>query len=161
MLAARELFNQVIPQERAMSRIKKAIVAASAAAIIAFVPVAPAAAYGHGSVPFHAFGFGHGLVGAVFGLAVLPLAIASAVISAGEQASPPAQPYGAPYGYAPAPSYSAPPVYYAPRPAYYPPAYGYHPAPRSYYAPRYNYAPRSSYAAGPGYRQRGYGYPGR
>jgi hypothetical protein len=149
-----------------MSGIKRAIVAATAAAVIAFVPVAPAAAYGHGFGPLHAFGFGHGLVGAVFGLAVLPLTIASAVLSAGEQAPPPAQPYGAPYGYAPPayappqsyappPAYYAPPVYYAPRPAYYRPAYGYNSAPRSYYAPR------SNYAAGPGYRQRGYGNPRR
>src|ERR1022692_334254 len=135
------MFNRINPKERAMSGIKRAILAATAAAVIAFVPVAPAAAYGRGFGPLHAFGFGHGLIGAVFGLAVLPLAIASAVISAGEQAAPPAQPYGAPYGYAPpayAPpaAYYGPQVYYAPRPAYYRPAYGYSPAPRNYYGPR-------------------------
>ena len=134
-----------------MVQIKHAIVAAVATAAIAFLPVTPAAAYGHGFGVAHGFGFGPGLAGAVFGLATLPLLVASEVIGAGVQASQQAGPaYGAPYGYAP------PPVYYAPRPAYYPRAYGYAPAPRGYYAPRSYYAP------GPAYRQQpGYGYPRR
>jgi hypothetical protein len=133
-----------------MIQIKQAIIAAAATAAIAFLPVTPAAAYGRGFGGAHVFGFGHGLAGAVFGLATLPLLVASEVIAAGAQASQPVGPsYGAPYGYAP------PPVYYAPRPAYYPRAYGYAPAPRNYYAPRSYYAP------GPAYRQPGYGYPRR
>jgi hypothetical protein len=150
-----------------MIGVKQAIVAAAATAVIALVPVTPAAAFGRGIGAGHLFGFGHGLVGAVFGLATLPLLVASEVLSASAQASQQEAPaYGAPYGYAqpaysappsygPPPSYGVPPVYYAPRPAYYPRAYGYSPAPRSYYAPRSYNAP------GPAYRQRGYAYPHR
>jgi hypothetical protein len=144
-----------------MVGIKRAIVAAAVTAAIAFVPVVPAAAHGRGVGPGHVLGFGHGLAGAVFGLATLPLVLASEVISASAQAAQQLAPaYGAPYGYA-TPSYGTPasygvaPVYYAPRPAYYPRAYGYSQAPRSYYAPRSNSAP------GPAFHQRGYGYPNR
>jgi hypothetical protein len=148
-------------QERTMVGIKQAIVAAVAAAAIAVIPVTPAAAYGHGVGPVHGFGFGHGLAGAVFGLATLPLLLASEVISATAQASQQLAPaYGAPYGYATpnygqSVSYGVAPYYYAPRPAYYPRAYGYSHARRSYYAPH------SNYASAPAYRQRGSGYPHR
>ncbi|HEY1312694.1 MAG TPA: hypothetical protein VGE92_02405, partial [Steroidobacteraceae bacterium] len=53
-----------------------------AVAAIACAPVAPALAGGHGFGHAHVWGFGHGLLGAVVGLATLPLVVASAAISA-------------------------------------------------------------------------------
>lgn len=159
-----------------MTGIKQSIFAAAAAALIACAPVGSAAAGGHGFGRAHPWGIGRGLVGAVVALATLPVAIVSAVVSAGEQAAlspPPAYGDGGyaspasypapPVYYAPPPAYPAPPVYYAPRPAYYPQATYYYPAPRANVARPY-YAPRPAYRAGYGYygyRSGGYAYPRR
>lgn len=145
----------------------RSLFAATAGTLIACLPVTPAAAGGLG--PIHPFGFGHGLIGAVFGIATLPLAIISAAVSAGEPAAPaPAPAYAPGPGYAPgyAPNYaqSYAPSYapgYAPRPSYYPSA-GYYAAPPAYYAPRAYFQPRPSYRGGYGtresYRSGGYAY---
>ena len=134
-----------------MIKIKQAIFGVAAAAAIAFLPMAPAMAGGHGFRPIHPFGFGHGIVGAAVALATLPLVIASSVVSGvGESvASYPSAGYAGPaYGYAYAPSvaYAAPRPYYAPYPGYYAPpaAYG----PRGYYAPRAGYYSRGYYRSG-------------
>lgn len=152
-----------------MQRLKQAVFAATATAVIAFTPVAPALAGGHGFGHVPPFGLGRGLFGAAVALATLPIAIASAVVSAGEQAAayPEALAYGGANGYAaPAPAYAPPAGYYAPPPvAYAPPAYyaapAYYPRASAYYpAPRY-YAPHPSYYGGyparGGYRGGGYG----
>jgi hypothetical protein len=154
----------------------------AAAAALACAPVAPAAAGEHGFGHLHSWGLGRGLVGAVVGLATLPIVIASAVLSAAipdepnqspgyeggapGYAPPPAY-YGPPQQsyYAPPPAYYAPPqrTYYAPPPAYYPRAPVYSPAPRAYYAPRTYYAPHPGYYGGgqSSYRSGGYVYPRR
>jgi hypothetical protein len=143
----------------------------SAAAItLACAPIVPAVAGGHGFGHIHAWGLGRGLVGAVVGLATLPLVIASAAIAA----SVPDPGYAtggpdAPRAYAPAPGYyPAPQPYYAPQAAYYPRAPLYYAPPRTYYAPRAYAAPRAypapgrSYYGGYGsYRPGGYAYPHR
>jgi hypothetical protein len=124
----------------------------------------PAVAGGHSFGPLHPWGLGHGLFGAVAGLATLPIALASAVLSAGD--SDGSSGYGAaPRGYASPPAYPAPPAYYVP-PRYYPPAPLYYPAPHAYYAPGAYYAPRGvvhggygSYGGNGGYA--GYGGNGR
>jgi hypothetical protein len=143
-------------RERAMAKLKRIIVRSAAVAAIAFLPLAPAMAGGHGFV--HPWGLGRGLFGAAVALATLPLAIASAVVSsipvpAAAPAPYPAPGYAGGYGYAPAP-YPAPPAYYAPRPAYYP-------APRAYYAPRPYYAPYAGYPGRGYYRSGGSAYPHR
>ena len=127
-----------------MVKIKQTIFGVAAAAAIALLPMAPAMAGGHGFRPFHAFGFGHGIVDAAVALATLPLAIASSVVSGtGESGgSYPSTGYGsAAYGYAPPVAYAAPRPYYAPYPGYY--------------APRVAYGSRG-YAARPGNYGRGY-----
>src|SRR5450432_4367649 len=119
-----------------MSGFKQAVFGLTAAAALACAPLAPAAAgepgYGH----LHPWGLGRGLLGAVVGLATLPIAIASAALSVDEPQAPYQAPYQAP-GYAPAAPppayYPAPQPYYAPRPAYYPPAPAYYGAPRAAY----------------------------
>ncbi|HMD75588.1 MAG TPA: hypothetical protein VKG05_17115 [Steroidobacteraceae bacterium] len=137
----------------------RSLFAATAGTLIACLPVTPAAAGGPGMGPIHPWGFGHGLIGAVFGLATLPLAIVSAAVSAAQPAAPePA--YPAAPGYAPgyAPSYAPS---YAPRPSYYPSA-GYYAAPPGYFVPRPYFQPHPSYRGGYGaresYRSGGYGY---
>ena len=146
-----------------MPGIKQALLGSAFAAAIAYAPMAPAAAAGHGVGPLHPFGLGRGLVGAALSLATLPIVIASAALSAAASDGLQAPAYGgtppayAP-GYAPAPAYAAAPVYapppayypaprtyYAPAPAYYPRAPVYYPQPRAYYAaPRaVAYAPRT------------------
>jgi hypothetical protein len=149
-------------REPAAMGLKHALFAASAGTLIACLPVVPAAAG-----PIHPWGLGHGLLGAVFGLATLPLAIVSAAVSAGQPAAPaPAYPTAPEYspGYAPgyAPSYA--PSYapgFAPRPSYYPSA-GYYAAPPAYFVPRPYFQPHPSYRGGYGardsYRSGGYGY---
>jgi hypothetical protein len=132
-----------------MRRLKQVIFAATAAATIACVPVAPAAAAIHGG-HFHPWLLGHGVLGAVLGLATLPLAIVSSVVDSNES-----QGGEGARGYAPGPvPYAAPQPFYAPPvAAYYPRAPVYYAAPqvsyppRSYYAPRPYYAPRSNYYA--------------
>ena len=139
--------------------LKPALIAATAATLIACLPVTPAAAGGHGIGPMHAWGFGHGLFGAVFGLATLPLAIVSTAVSAAVSAGQPADPAPAyPTGPGYAPSYAPG---YAPRPAYYPSA-SYYAAPPAYFVPRPYFQGRPSYHAGYGtresYRSGGYAY---
>ncbi len=151
-----------------MARLKQILLTGAAAAAIACVPLAPALA-GGGYGPVRPWGVGRGLVGAVVGLATLPLAIASAVVTGGAAlvtggaaVSPyPAPPYGGygygyGYGYAPRAAYPAPPVYAVPRAAYLTPARGYYYGPRPYY-----FAPRPSYAVHGYYRSGGYPYPHR
>src|ERR1700675_1276745 len=113
-------------KELAMPRIKQWVCLSAAAAVLVCAPVVPAVAGGHGFGHVHGWGLGRGLVGAVVGLATLPLVIASAAIAA--TVPDPGYASGAvdgPRGYAPAPgvyaapAYAAPP-YYAPPPAYYP-----------------------------------------
>ncbi len=139
-----------------MVKLKQVILSSTAVAAIAFLPFAPAMAGGPGYGYAHPWGLGRGIVGAVVGLATLPLAIASAVISS---VVPAAAPYPAPgyaggaYGYAPGP-YPAPPAYYVPRPAYYP-------APRAYHVPRPYYAPYAGYPGRGYYRPAGSAYPHR
>jgi hypothetical protein len=163
-----------------MSGFKQTVFGLAAAAALACAPVAPAAAGEHGFGHLHSWGLGRGLVGAVVGLATLPIVIASAVLSAAipdepyqspgyEGGAPGYAPPSAYYGppqqsyYAPPPAYYAPPQqsYYAPPPAYYaPPQRTYYAPPPAYYprapvyspAPRAYYAPRTYYAAPhPGY----------
>jgi hypothetical protein len=159
-----------------MHRFKHAVLATAAAAI-ACAPVATAGAHGFGHL--HSWGVGRGLLGAVFGLATLPIAIASAALSANEPEAPyqSSPGYAAPRGYAPPPAYyAAPQTYYAPPQNYYAPPQGYYaqprpyyprapvysPAPRPYYAPRAYYAPRPSYYGGyASYRAGTYAYPRR
>ena len=153
-----------------MRVLKHAVLGTAAAAVIACVPIATAGAHGFGHL--HPWGLGRGLLGAAFGLATLPLAIASAALSANEPEAPyqSSPGYGGPRGYAPPPAYyAAPQTYYAPPQAYYPPPRAYYPraqvyspAPRPYYAPRAYYAPRPGYYGGyASYRAGAYAYPRR
>jgi hypothetical protein len=151
-----------------MPGFKRVVITAAAAAVMACTSVAPAEAGPRGYGHFHPWGLGRGLLGAAFGLATLPLAIASAAIEASvpeapaqPNYAPPPQTYYAPqpqtYYAPPAPAYySAPRAYYAPRaPVYYS-------APRTYYAPRSYYAPRpGNYAGYGGYHAGGYAYARR
>ncbi len=155
-----------------------------AAALIACGAAAPASAGVHPFTPIHPWGLAHGLIGVAAGLATLPIALASAVLSVGDAA--PANyggpaPYAAPGSYA-APVYAAPayaaPAYPAPYympPRYHAPAGPYYPAPHAYYAPRGYYGPHpgtpgafGGYGGGHGgygghgaYRPGSYGYPHR
>jgi hypothetical protein len=129
-----------------MLRLRQVIFAATLAAAIACVPVTPAAAAIHGG-HFHPWLLGHGVLGAVLGLATLPLAIVSSVVESNES-----QGGEGSRGYAPGPApYAAPPPYYAPPPAYYPRTPAYYAAPQVNYAPRSYYAPRPYYAPHPNY----------
>jgi hypothetical protein len=151
-----------------MPGFKRTVFGSAAVAALACALATPAAAGGHGFL--HPWGFGRGLVGAAVGLATLPLAIASAALSAGEPEAP-YQPPGYARGYGPPPAYyaappayyTAPPAYYAPPRAYYPRAAAYYsPAPRVYYAPRAQREPRAAYYGGRGsYHSGGYAYPRR
>jgi hypothetical protein len=153
---------------------KRTVFGSAAVAALACALATPAAAGGHGLL--HPWGFGRGLVGAAVGLATLPLAIASAALSASEPEAP-YQPPGYARGYGPPPAYyaapqthypappayyTAPQGYYAPPRAYYPRAPVYYPAPHAYYAPRAYYPPRTGNYAGHGsYHSGGYAYPHR
>jgi hypothetical protein len=152
-------------KEQAMQGFKHAVLGTVAAAAITCAPIATAEA--HGFV-HHPWGLGRGLLGAVVGLATLPIAIASAALSATEPEAPyqSSPGYDGPRSYAPpayyaAPQTYAPPLaYYAPPRAYYPRAPVYSPATRPYYAPRAYYAPRPGYYGGhASYRAGGYAYP--
>src|SRR3984957_881016 len=163
-------------KELVMPGFKRFASLTAAAAMLACAPIHPAVAGGHGFGHVHGWGLGRGLVGAVVGLATLPLVIASAAIAA--SVPDPGYASGAvdgPRGYAPAPgvyaapAYAAPP-YYAPPVYYYPRPPAYYPAPRAYYAPRGYAAPRAYSAPGSGrgyyggygsYRSGGYAYPHR
>ncbi len=139
-----------------MVKLKQAIFAVAAAAAIALLPMAPAMANGHGFRPLHAFGLGHGLLGAAVALATLPLVVASNVVAGvGESvAQYPSTGYADPaYGYAPPVAYAAPRPYYAPYPRYY--------GARVAYGPRGNYAPHPGYYGRGYYRSGGNSYPRR
>jgi hypothetical protein len=164
-----------------MPGFKRTVFGSAAAAALACALATPAAAGVHGFL--HPWGFGRGLVGAAVGLATLPLAIASAALSASEPEAryqppgyargygpPPAyyaapQPYYAapqPYYAAPQRYYTAPQAYYAPPRPYFPRAPVYYPAPHAYYAPRAQLEPRTGYYGGHGsYHSGGYAYPHR
>ena len=116
-----------------MPGFKRAMITAAAAAAIACTSMAPAAAGPRGFGHLHPWGLGRGLVGAVVGLATLPLAIASAAIEASVPEAPA-------YAY---PGYDAGARGYAPAGYYAPPAPAYYAAPY-YAAPRMNYAPRAA-----------------
>jgi hypothetical protein len=145
-----------------MRGFKHAVLGTAAAAVIACVPIATAGAHGFGHP--HPWGLGRGLLGAAFGLATLPLAIASAALSANEPEAPyqSSPGYGSPRGYAPQTYYAPPQAYYTPPRAFYPRAPVYSPAPRPYYAPRAYYSPRPGYYGGhASYRAGAYAYPRR
>jgi len=126
---------------------KKTILAAASVMALALAPVSPATAAGL----FLPWLIGRHVVGAVVGLATLPLAVASA-LSADQPAAPYPQPRddgygGRPSGYYPPPNYFAPPTaYYAGPQRYYRSAdfYG-RSGPRFYQGPRGYYAPRTRY----------------
>lgn len=128
-----------------MRNIRSSLLAATAVAALACLPVAPALAHGHDGRDV-----GHGLVGALVTLATLPLVVTADILSGGHRddydAAPPDY-YGRAPAYAPSPGYYAPPrVAYAPRPQYYAPERSYygggsrsHEPSRGYYgAPRYS-----------------------
>src|SRR5258707_7825592 len=94
-------------KERPMPGLKHSIVAVGASLALACLPVAPAAAHGHGFL--HPWGIGRGVVGAVVAVATLPLAIAAAALSAEE---PPPYYAAQPQGYYPPPGYAPAPGYY-------------------------------------------------
>src|ERR1700683_1496124 len=124
-------------KERPMVRVRQAILGVAAAAMIAVLPLAPAMADGHGFRPLHAFGLGHGLLGAAVTLATLPLVVASNLVAGvSESVAPNSSPgYAGPaYGYAPPVAYAAPRPYYPAYPGYYAPRVAY--GPRGYSAPR-------------------------
>ena len=145
-----------------MLRLKPTILATIAAALIACLPMRPAAAAG--PLLFAPWALGH---------IVLPLIAASVAASAQPQAPyPPGPGY-----YAGAPGYYAPPNYYARPPSYFGSSQGYYPAPQAYYRPALAYAapmprfyapthgyygPRASYAGSYGaqvfYRSGGFAY---
>ena len=139
-----------------MIKIRQSILGMAAAAAIAFLPMAPAMADGHGFRPLHPFGIGHGLLGAAVALATLPLVVASSVVAGvSDSVAPyPSSGYAAPaYGYAPPVAYVPPRPYYAPNPGYY--------APRVAYGPRAYYAPHPGYYRHGYYRSGGNSYPRR
>jgi hypothetical protein len=130
-------------------RLRHALLAAAAGAAL-LVPVAPAAAAG----PLLPWILGRHLVGAVVGLATLPLAVASA-LSQDQPVAQNAPPGYGGGGYYPPPNYYAPqyyppPAYYAPRRDYYRPAVSYAHSPGFYGAPRGYYAPPARYTGGYG-----------
>jgi hypothetical protein len=89
------------------------VLASAAAAATAVALIAPAEAGGHGFGHGHPWGLGRGLVGAVVGLATLPIAIASAALLGGE----PQAPYDSSYAYDALRAYVLPPAYYPRGPA--------------------------------------------
>ena len=128
-----------------MFEFKKTVLAASALAVLALAPVAPAAAAG--VVPWIV---GRHVVGAVLGLATLPFAVASAVLSADQ----PDAPYARTPNYAgPSPGSYAPPNYYTRPPGYYAAAPAYYAGPQAYYRSGVSYARQSPrfYGAPRGY----------
>jgi hypothetical protein len=164
-------------KEQAMQGFKHAVLGTVAVVAIACAPIATAGAHGFGHL--RPWGVGRGLLGAVVGLATLPLAIASAALSATEPEAPyqSSPGYDGSRSYAPPPAYyAAPQTYYAPPRTYYAPAQAYYAPPRAFYprapvyssAPRTYYAPHAYYAPRPGYygghasyRAGGYAYPRR
>lgn len=145
-----------------MRKLKTSLLAATAVAALACLPVAPALAHGGDGRDI-----GHGLVGALVTLATLPLVVTADILSGGRRddyyAAPPDY-YGRAPAYAPSPGYYAPPrVAYAPRAQYYAPqrsyyggyARSYEPSRGSYAAPRdsRSYGGRSDHSRYSGYRR--------
>jgi hypothetical protein len=133
---------------------RKSLVAAIAVGTLGLIAAAPAAAVG----PFIPWILGRHLVGAVVGLATLPLAVASSMAQPAVP-YPPAPSYGGTPGYITQPGhYSGAPGYYSRSPAYYAPPQGYNRPPSSYAraAPRFHEplrgysAPRARYTGGYG-----------
>ena len=123
-----------------MRTLKRSILAAVAVAALTLVPIASASAS-----PFIApWLLGRHVIGAVVGLATLPLAIASA-------AGQPEGPYSAAPVYGGGPGYGVAPGYYPPAPMYYAPRSGYYPGPAAYYRPPAYYARSRFYEAPRGY----------
>ena len=151
-----KLLRFSLKKELAMPGFKQLVCGTTAALAIACAPFATVSAGGYGYEHYHGWGVGRCLLGAVVGIATLPLVIASAAIEASVLEAP---------SYAPVPGYyAAPQSYYAPSVAYYPRPPVYYPAPRAYYAPRAypGSAPRpGSYGGYGAYRAGGYGYPRR
>jgi hypothetical protein len=108
---------------------KKALVAAIAVGTLGLIAAAPASAVG----PFLPWILGRHVVGAVVGLATLPLAVASSMVQS-------AAPYPSAPGYGGAPGYGVRPSYYAGPPAYYARPPSYYAGPSSYYRPPVSYA---------------------
>jgi hypothetical protein len=129
-------------------KLKRAILVGTGIAVLALAPVAPVAAVG----PVFPWILGRHVVGALVGLATLPLAAASAVLSAGASATtlspPPGDDGRAPGFYRR--GYDGLPLaalhYPAPRGNYRRGVSGRRAAPRFYESPRAYYAPRSRYA---------------
>jgi hypothetical protein len=127
-----------------MLGLKKTALAAAGITALALAPITPAAAAGALIVPWL---IARHVVGAVVGLATLPLVVAS--LAAGQQAAPypPTPDYGGSPSYYPPPNYyGRPPTYYAGSQRYYRPAVHYARAvPRFYETPRGYYAPHTRY----------------
>jgi hypothetical protein len=151
-----------------MPGFKRTVFGSAAVAALVCALATPAAAGVHGFL--HPWGFGRGLVGAAVGLATLPLAIASAALSASEPEAP-YQPAGYARGYGPPPAYyaaphayyAAPQTYYAAPPAYYTAPQAQRAPPRAYYprAPVYYSPGPHAYYAPPAQRELRAGYYGR
>jgi hypothetical protein len=128
----------------------------ASAAVLALLPLTPAAAAG--PLLFAPLALRH-VLGAVARLATLPL------MAAAQVPAPAAYPPASAYAAAPGGYYPQGPAYYPPPPTYYRPApvYGYAPAmPRYYGPPRGDYAPYARYAGSHAphyaYRSGGFGY---
>jgi hypothetical protein len=126
-----------------MPRLKGAILAAAAVAALALLPATPAAAGGF----IGPWILGRHVIGAVLGLATLPLAVASAALSADQ----PAGPYPPTPGYGSGPDYSAPPGYYPRPPVYYAQRQAYYSVPPAYYRPQVTYGRPRFYESPRGY----------
>jgi hypothetical protein len=128
-----------------MKRLTAFAVGSLSAAALAIAPLTPAVAdglhgfRGHG---FHHFGVAGALVGAIVGIATLPLAIAA---EAAQYDRPQDERGYAPGYYSPPPAAYPPPAYYSP-PAYYPSPAPYYGPPVAYYSPSIR-----AYARSPGY----------
>ena len=140
-----------------MPGLKQTALAATAAALLC-TPTTQAVAAG--PLLFAPLLLGGHVLDAVARLATLPLAVASAAVTA----PPPAGAYspGASY-YAPPAYYPQTPLYYGAPQAYYAPSRWYaRPTPRFYGPPRSYYAPATRYSGYHGaqtsYRSRGYPY---
>jgi len=128
-----------------MPGLRQTALAATTAAALVCIPIAPAAAAG--PLLLAPWALGH-VISAATRLATLPFAVASA---AQTLASYPPPGYGAGR-----PGYYAAPDYYARAPAYYPGPQAYYPpvryydyartTPRYYAPPRGDYAPRARYS---------------
>jgi hypothetical protein len=126
-----------------MPRLRGPILVAAAVAALALLPATPAAAAGF-IAPWI---LGRHVIGAVVGLATLPLAVASAVLSADQ----PTGQYPPTPGYGGGPDYSAPPGYYPRPPVYYAQRQTYYSGPPAYYRPQVTYGRPRFYESPRGY----------